>query len=138
MTKQYTFQELCEKLFTFPTGTRFKNKAGEVVEIEYLHGTWHSSTKGLYWLESTQPVTITDDIVKDSFELVADYSQISWQEALDRIKKAIDCRPAGDPELFYQHHNEIKAISVYDMFGEDLPIEDFIDLFNMEFYVANK
>lgn len=88
MTKQYTFQELCENMFTFPTGTRFKNRAGEVVEIEYLHGIWHSSTKALYWLESTQPVTITDDIVKDSFELVADYSRISWKEALERIKKS--------------------------------------------------
>lgn len=137
MTKQYTFQELCENLFTFPTGTRFKNMAGEVIKVEYLRSTWHSSTKALYW-ESGEPVTITDDILEDSFELVADYIQISWQEALERLKKAFDCVPAGDPELFYKHHNKVKAINVYDMFGEDLPIEDFIDLFNMEFYVANK
>ncbi|WAX15699.1 hypothetical protein EG103P3_00030 [Enterococcus phage EG103P3] len=69
---------------------------------------------------------------------MADYIQISWQEALERLKKSFDCVPAGDLELFYKHHNKVKAINVYDMFGEDLPIEDFIDLFNMEFYVANK
>lgn len=138
LTKKYTFQELCEKLSTFPVGTRFKNKGGFLIGVEFLKSSWHSYTKALYWLESGEPVFITDHISEDSFELVADYREISWQEALERIKKAIDCVPAGDPELFYRHHNEIKSINVYDMFGEDLPIEDFIDLFNMEFYVANK
>lgn len=137
MTKKYTFQELCENLFTFPTGTRFKNMVGEVIKVEYLRSTWHSSTKALYW-ESGEPVTITDDILEDSFELVVDYIQISWQEAFEMIKKAVESYYQRLTGVFIESDDGFQEINTYDDFEEDLDIEDFIDLFRMTFYKSNK
>lgn len=137
MTKKYTFQELCENLFIFPTGTRFKNMVGEVIKVEYLRSTWHSSTKALYW-ESGEPVTITDDILEDSFELVVDYIQISWQEAFEMIKKAVESYYQRLTGVFIESDDGFQEINTYDDFEEDLDIEDFIDLFRMTFYKSNK
>lgn len=137
MTKKYTFQELCENLFTFPTGTRFKNMVGEVIKVEYLRSTWHSSTKALYW-ESGEPVTITNDILEDSFELVVDYIQISWQEAFEMIKKAVESYYQRLTGVFIESDDGFQEINTYDDFEEDLDIEDFIDLFRMTFYKSNK
>lgn len=138
MAKQYTFAELCKELGKFPVGTRFKNKGGLLVEVEYLQSSWHSSIKALYWLESGKPVTITDDISEDTFELVADYREISWQEALQKIEDAYKAIPTKRTGVFIDEFEGMQEISVYDLFKEDLPFVDFIDIFKETFYVLNE
>lgn len=138
MSRALSLVEIIEQLTDLPIGTRFETAAGSELYVATQTVLPTVSQRVLKWKLSGQLVGITAETVGDTYHLIPDYVEISWQEAFEMIKEAVESFHNRTTGVFIEGDGGFQAITTIDDFEEDLDIEDFIDLFRMTFYKSNK
>ena len=138
MNKALSLADIIEQLTELPLGTRFETSAGSELYVATQTVIPTVSQRVLKWKLSGQLVGITAETVGDTYRLIPDYVEISWQEAFEMIKEAVESFHHRTTGVFIEGDDGFQAITTIDDFEEDLDIEDFIDLFRIKFYKSNK
>ena len=138
MSRALSLVDIIEQLPDTPVGTRFETAAGRELYVGTQPFLDTGSQKVLKWRSSGEPVSITAKNVGATYHLIPDYVEIGWQEAFEMIKKAVESYNTHLSGVFIESDDGFQEITTLDDFEEDLDVEDFIDLFRMKFYKANK
>lgn len=138
MSRALSLVDIIEQLPDLPIGTRFETAAGSELYVATQTVLPTVSQRVLKWKLSGQLVGITAETVGATYHLIPDYVEISWQEAFEMIKEAVESFHHRTTGVFIEGDGGFQAITTIDDFEEDLDIEDFIDLFRMTFYKSNK
>lgn len=138
MSRALSLVDIIEQLTELPIGTRFVTDYGSKLYVSTQTEPNPDNQKVLKWESSNQMVSITEVTVEATYHLIPDYIEISWQEAFEMIKEAVESFHHRTTGVFIEGDGGFQAITTIDDFEEDLDIEDFIDLFRMTFYKSNK
>lgn len=138
MNKALSLADIIEQLTELPLGTRFETDSGRELYVATQTVIPTVSQRVLKWKLSGQLVGITAETVGDTYHLIPDYVEISWQEAFEMIKEAVESFHQRLTGVFIESDDGFQEITALDDFEEDLGVEDFIDLFRMTFYKSNK
>lgn len=139
MSRALSLVDIIEQLTELPVGTRFVTDYGSKLYVSTQTEPNPDNQKVLKWESSNQMVGITEITVEATYHLIPDYVEISWQEAFEMIKEAVESFHPRTTGVFIEGQiGGFQAITTIDDFEEDLDIEDFSDLFRMTFYKSNK
>lgn len=138
MNKALSLVDIIEQLPDLPVGTRFEADYGSEFYVGTQTEPSPANQKVLKWKSTGKIVGITEITVEATYHLIPDYIEISWQEALEMIRKAVKAFNQRLTGVFIESDDGFQEIISIDDFEEDLNVEDFIDLFNMKFYKSNK
>lgn len=138
MNKALSLVDIIEQLPDIPLGTRFETADGRGLYVGTQPLLDTGSQRVLKWRSCGEPVAITAINVAATYHLIPDYVEIGWQEAFEMIEKAVESFNTHLSGVFIESDDGFQEITSFDDFEEDLGIEDFIDLFRMKFYKANK
>ncbi|MGN8688798.1 hypothetical protein ACTND8_02705 [Atopobiaceae bacterium HCP3S3_F7] len=138
MNKALSLVDIIEQLPDTPVGTRFETDYGSELYVSTQTEPQADSQKVLKWKSNDRLVGITEVTVGTTYYLIPDYIEISWQEAFEMIKEAVESFHHRTTGVFIEGDGGFQAITTIDDFEEDLDIGDFIDLFRMTFYKSNK
>lgn len=138
MSRALSLVDIIEQLPDTPVGTRFETSAGSELYVATQTVLPTVSQRVLKWKLSGQLVGITAETVGDTYHLIPDYVEISWQEAFEIICEATQPIKGMHTGVYIEGDDGFQEITPIDDFERDLDIEDFIDLFRMKFYKSNK
>lgn len=138
MSRALSLVDIIEQLTELPLGTRFETSSGSELYVATQTVIPTVSQRVLKWKLSGQLVGITAETVGATYHLIPDYVEIGWQEAFGMINEAIGKGSSLHTKVFIDTGDGFSEISAYDELEEDLGVEDFSDLFHIEFYKSNK
>lgn len=138
MSRALSLVDIIEQLPDTPLGTRFETADGRELYVGTQPFLDTGSQRVLKWRSSGEPVAITAKNVEATYHPIPDYVEIGWPEAFGMIEEAVESFNTHLSGVFIESDDGFQEITTFDDFEEDLDIEDFIDLFRMKFYKANK